>query len=132
MEECYLCVSLRPVMHKLSLPVIALALFSSVATAMACVNDSITNLSEGYLTRMYQELQVKRTATTRTDLVLSGIGALLLVGGTVRMLIPMVPKRRKRKRAQRSPHSTTRGSGESSATRSANQRESASRNSRPA
>ncbi|MGV3533919.1 MAG: hypothetical protein ACO1QR_16235 [Chthoniobacteraceae bacterium] len=119
-------------MHKLLLSVIALALFSSGATASACLNDSITDLSEGYLTRMYQELQVKRTATSRTDLVLSGIGALLLVGGTVRMLLPVSPRRPKRKRGQRSPHSTTRGRGESSATRSANQRESASRNSRPA
>lgn len=119
-------------MHKLLLRVIALALFSSGATASACLNDSITDLSESYLTRMYQELKVKRVANTRTDLVLSGIGALLLVGGTVRMLVPSGPKRRKRNRAQRSPHSTMRGRGESSATRSANQRESASRNSRPA
>ncbi|MGV3533121.1 MAG: hypothetical protein ACO1QR_12185 [Chthoniobacteraceae bacterium] len=119
-------------MHKLFLPVIALALLCSGATATACVNDSITDLSESYLTRMYQELRVKRTATTRTELVLSGLGALLLVGGTVRMLIPFAPKRRSRKRAQRSPHSLRRGRGESSATRSANQRESASRNSRPA
>lgn len=119
-------------MPKLLLPVVALALLLSAQPAAACLNDSVTSLSEGYFTRIYQELRVKRTATTRTDLLLSGIGALLLVGGTVRMLVPFTAKRRAKRRADRSPRSTTRGGGERSATRSANQRESASRNSQSA
>ena len=119
-------------MHKLLLRVIALALLASGARASACLNDSITDLSEGYFTRIYQELKVKRAATTQTDLLLSGFGALLLIGGTVRMLGPFSARRRAKKRSQRSPQSTTRGGGESSATRSANQRQSASRTSRSA
>lgn len=109
-------------MHKFFLAVVAFALLAGPHSSSACLNDSLTDQSELYITRLYRELT--RTADHSngpSDAIITGVGVLLLVGGTARMMRPPKRKRRAPSRIQSSPQARAHSTGQRSATRSAGQ-----------
>jgi hypothetical protein len=109
-------------MHKLFLAMVAFALLAGPQSSSACLNDSVTNQSELYVIRLYHELTLAgQHSSGPSDAVITAVGMLLLVGGTVRMMRPPKRKRRAPSRIQSSPQARTHSAGQRSATRSAGQ-----------